>query len=299
MSLFDRAVVAALPWVPRSLVRRFADPYIAGETLGDAMRTVEQLERRGIRTTLDLLGEHIERIEQADAPRDGYLVALGEIGKSGLPATISVKLTQLGLYLDEDACYRNIRALVAEGQTLGVGVAIDMEESAVTTRTLSIFRRLRSEFDNISTVLQAMLRRTVDDAVALGDLSPSIRVCKGIYVEPREIAYQGAEEVRTSYLETAKAVLDSGGFVAFATHDDVLVERCKGLIRERSLDASRFEFQMLLGVREELRDKTVAEGYPLRVYVPFGQEWYAYSVRRMRENPRVAGMVARAVLGLE
>ncbi|MEZ4648872.1 MAG: proline dehydrogenase family protein [Candidatus Eisenbacteria bacterium] len=299
MSLFDRAVVAALPWVPRPLVRRFADPYIAGETLGDAMRTVADLDRKGIRTTLDLLGEHIERIEQADAPRDGYLVALGEIHRTGLPATISVKLTQLGLYLDPEACYRNIRALVAEGKTLGVGVAIDMEESAVTVRTLEIYRRLRSEFDNVSTVLQAMLRRTVDDAVALGDLSPSIRVCKGIYVEPREIAYQEAEEVRSSYIRTAEAILDGGGFVAFATHDDVLVERCKELIQRRSLDASRFEFQMLLGVREELRDKTVAEGYPLRVYVPFGQEWYAYSVRRMRENPRVAGMVARAVLGLE
>ena len=298
MSLFDRAVVATLPWVPKGLVRRFADPYIAGESLDDAVATILALNQRGIRATIDILGEHIDRIEQAEAPREVYMAAMSEIQRRGLPSTISVKLTQLGLYLDPEVCYRNIRTLVALGHELGVGVAIDMEESAITSQTLSIYRRLREEFGNVSTVLQAMLRRTVADARGLADLSPSIRICKGIYVEPREVAYQEGEEVNQSYKETVGAVLDSGGFAAIATHDEVLVDWALTFLRERALDSSRYEFQMLLGVREELRDRIVAAGHPLRVYVPFGQEWYAYSVRRMRENPRVAGMVARAVVGL-
>jgi proline dehydrogenase len=297
LSFFDRAVVASLPVIPRALVRRFADPYIAGETLEDALVTIEDLARGGIRSTIDLLGEHLERIEQADAPRDGYLDALDAIHARSLPATISVKLTQLGLHADEEACYRNLRTLVARGAELGLGVAIDMEESALTSRTLAIFRKLRGEFDNVSAVLQAMLYRTVGDARALADLAPSVRVCKGIYVEPREIAYHDGARVNESYMETARILLDSGGFVAFATHDDELVARCQRLVAERSLDSSRYEFQMLLGVRPELRARIVASGHPLRVYVPYGREWYAYSVRRMRENPRVAGMVARAVLG--
>ena len=298
MSLFDRAVVAALPWAPKGLVRRFADPYIAGETLEDAVATIERLQARGIRATIDILGEHIGRIDQADAPREAYVGAMREIHRRELPSTISVKLTQLGLFLDPGACYENIRNLVACGRELGVGVAIDMEESAVTSQTLEIFRRLRAEYDNVSTVLQAMLHRTVADARALSDLSPSIRICKGIYVEPTEIAYQDRARVNQSYMETVEAVLDAGGFAAIATHDEVLVGRAFELIRARALDPSHYEFQMLLGVREELRDRIVAAGHPLRVYIPFGREWYAYSVRRMRENPRVAGMVARAVIGL-
>lgn len=298
MSWFDSAVVAMLPLMPRALVRRFSQPYIAGERLEDAIELVRRLERERMMATLDLLGEHITRLESADRARDAYLALLGEIHRTGVAANISIKLTQLGLTVDREACRSNLETLVRRARELDCFVRIDMEDSSCTDATLELYLGLRrAGLDNVGVVLQAMLRRTLADARALAKEGANVRLCKGIYVEPPEIAYRDREEVRQSYLASLEALWDGGRYVALATHDDVLIARARARIAERGLDRSDYEFQMLLGVRPALRKSLVDAGERLRVYVAFGENWYAYSLRRMRENPQVAGHVARSIVG--
>jgi proline dehydrogenase len=299
MSLFDRFVVAALPLVPRRLVGHFSRPYLAGAQVSDAVELVRALNAGRMSATLDLLGEHIHRLEDADGPRDAYVQMLEEIKREGLDANVSIKLTQVGLKLDALACYRNLRVVVVRAANLGIFVRLDMEDSSCTDDTLDIYRRLRAEgFTNTGVVLQAMLRRTARDADELATSNARVRLCKGIYVEPRRVAWQDRETVRRNYAFVLERLLRAGCHVGIATHDERLVWEGVRLVRELGLDRDRYEFQMLLGVAEELRGILVAEGHPLRVYVPFGEQWYSYSVRRLRENPRVAGAVARAVLGV-
>jgi proline dehydrogenase len=299
MSLFDRLVVATLPLVPRSLVGRFSRPYIAGVGTADALALVRTLNAGGMRATLDVLGEHIRRPEETEGPRDAYLRVLAEILRQHLDANISIKLTQVGLGLDMELCYRNVREVVAGAAALGNFVRLDMEDSSCTDATLAIYHRLRSEgFDNTGVVLQAMLRRTARDADELAAVGARIRLCKGIYVEPPGMAWQDRETVRRNFAFVLERLLRAGCHVGIATHDERLVWEGVRLVRELGLGPGQYEFQMLLGVAEELRGILVAEGHPLRVYVPFGEQWYAYSVRRLRENPRLAGTVARTVLGV-
>lgn len=297
MSWFDRAVVAALPLVPRPLVRHFSRPYIAGTSIGDALTTVRRLNAERMMATIDVLGEHIHRIEEADGPREAYLRLLEELRTAEVDANISVKLSQLGLKLDREVCYRNLRQLVLRARAQDCFVRIDMEDSSCTDDTLGIYRRLRAEgLENVGVVLQAMLRRSLDDARELARVKASVRVCKGIYVEPWRLAYQDRELVRRSFVELLDRLIGGGSYVAVATHDERLTFEAMRVAERHGLSPAQFEFQMLLGVREELRRAIVDAGYRLRVYVPFGENWYAYSVRRMRENPQVAGHVARAVL---
>lgn len=297
MSWFDRIVVGVLPMVPRPIVRHFSRPYIAGTSLDDAVHTVRDLNRARMRATLDVLGEHIQHIEDAEGPRDAYLRVLAELDRSGIDSNISVKLTQLGLKLDREVCYRNLRNLVTRAADQECFVRIDMEDSSCTDETLALYHRLRAEgFTNIGVVLQAMLRRTLEDARRLVRERTPVRLCKGIYVEPRRLAYLDRELVRRSYVETLDVLLGGGSYVGIATHDERLVFEALRLIDRHGLSKDHYEFQMLLGVEAELRQILVDAGHPLRVYVPFGEHWYAYSLRRMRENPEVAGHVARSVL---
>jgi proline dehydrogenase len=299
LSVFDRAVVGLLPVVPKSLVRRFSRPYIAGTHLDDAIRTIRRLNTDGMMASLDVLGEHIESLEGAEGPRKAYRAVLDEIARTGVSSNISIKLTQLGLHLDEEACYRSIRDIVEHAHSKGNFVRIDMEDSSCTTVTLSFYRRLRAEgFDNVGCVIQAMLRRSLDDVRALLPLRPNIRVCKGIYVEPWTLAYRDGYLVNRSFVELVRLLIDGGAYPAIATHDERVLFDTLRLVEGAGLSPDRYELQMLLGVREDLRSLVVGP-HRLRVYVPFGESWYAYSIRRMRENPRVAGLVARAVLGLD
>jgi proline dehydrogenase len=298
MSLFDRVVVTTLPLVPKPVVGIFSRPYIAGERLDDAVALVRRLNAGGMTATLDVLGEHITRLEEADGPRDSYLGVLEAIDRERLDGNVSIKLTQLGLKLDPDACYRNLLAVVRRAAELGNFVRLDMEDSSCTDETLGIYRRLRAEgLENVGVVLQAMLRRTLDDADDLGRARARVRLCKGIYVEPRPIAWRDREIIRRNFVLVLERLLDAGCHVGIATHDELLVWEALRIVRLKDLPREAYEFQMLLGVDEELRGILVARGEPLRVYVPFGRQWYAYSVRRLRENPRLAGMVARAALG--
>jgi proline dehydrogenase len=297
LAVFDRAIVRVLPAVPRRVVRRLSDRYIAGPELADAVATVRVLNGAGKKATLDVLGEEVGRPEEAVAIRAEYEHAMETIEAEGLDANVSVKLTGLGLNVDPELCAGSVRALARLAAEHGRFVRIDMEDSSTTTATLDLYRRVRAEgHDNVGIVVQAMLRRTLDDVAGLAELRPNVRVCKGIYVEPAEIAYQGDEAVRFNFVETISALWEGGAKVAVATHDDALVAKALELIRERGLGHERYEFQLLLGVREELARELVRGGHTVRIYVPYGQKWYEYSLRRLQENPKLAGYVARDVV---
>jgi proline dehydrogenase len=297
LALLDRAIVRVLPAVPRPVVRRLSDRYIAGPELDDAIAVVRRLNAAGKLATLDVLGEEVASSEEALAIRAEYEQAMAAIEREGLDANVSVKLTGLGLAVDPALCAESVRTLVGAAAENGRFVRIDMEDSSTTTATLELYRALRAEgHDNVGIVLQAMLRRTLDDVLELVPLTPNVRICKGIYVEPAEVAYQGDEAIRFAFVEAMAALWEGGAKVAVATHDEWLVGEALRLIDERGLGPERYEFQMLLGVREALADELVRGGHTLRVYVPYGRQWYEYSLRRLQENPKVAGYVARDTL---
>jgi proline dehydrogenase len=294
--LFDHAVARLLPAVPRSVVGRVAAPYIAGPTLDDARRVVAELNAARMSATVDVLGEEVSRPESAETIAAAYHDALAAITADGLDANVSVKLTALGLHLDAALCRSLLTDVLRDASARKIFVRIDMEDSSTTDATLGLYRSLREEgYDGVGIVLQAALRRTLSDIEALGDLRPSVRLCKGIYVEPSSIAFQEREVIRKSFVACLDALVAAGCRVAVATHDEWLLGRT--LDRVPRLEAAGYELQMLLGVRAQRGRELVAAGHPLRIYVPYGRQWYEYSLRRLQENPSVAGHVARDVLG--
>jgi proline dehydrogenase len=293
VTILDRAIVRALPAVPRPVVKRLSSRYIAGTTLAEACVTVRALNAEKKQATLDVLGEEVTLREEAAGLRDAYKRALNTIEEGALRSNISVKLTALGLKLDLGLCRSNLLAIVEEAARFGNFVRIDMEDSSTTSETLALYRELREEgHDNLGVVLQAALKRTLDDVSALDDLRPNVRICKGIYVEPPEIAFQEDETVRLNFLDALEALLELGSYVGIATHDDWLIGEALALVERRGLGRDAYEFQMLLGVRPELGDELVRQGHRLRIYVPFGRRWYEYSIRRLQENPKLAGYLA-------
>ena len=292
MTLLDRAIVWLLPAVPRPVVQRLSSRYIAGPALDDAIRVVGRLNAKGKLATVDVLGEEITNADEARAITGHYHDVLARIDEEGLDANVSVKLTGLGLELDLDLCRENLEAVVVDAATRGNFVRIDMEDSSTTNRTLELFRSLRADgHENVGVVLQAYLRRTSDDLTGLDN----VRLCKGIYVEPEEIAYRDFDEVRANYVRCLEALVDEGAYVGIATHDEYLIGETLRIVRD--LPPERYEFQMLLGVRPDRADELVAAGHRLRVYVPYGTHWYQYSVRRLQENPKMAGYVAAVLFG--
>lgn len=295
MGLFDRAVASVLPAVPRSVVKRVSAPYIAGPTLDDARRTVASLNAEGKRATVDVLGEEVHTAAEAHAIAAAYGDVFAAIHADGLDANVSVKLTGLGLKVDLELCHSLLEGLVRDARERGSFVRIDMEDASCVDDTLTLYRALRgSGLENVGIVLQAYLRRALADIGELTDLRPSVRLCKGIYVEPSAIAFQDPEVVRRSFVSCLEALLDIGSRVAIATHDEALIG--ESLQRVAALPKEAYEFQMLLGVREARASELVAAGHDLRVYVPFGQRWYEYSLRRLQENPQMAGVIAKATL---
>jgi proline dehydrogenase len=294
VSLLDRAVVRLLPAVPKPVVRVISSRYIAGERLDDAVKTVKCLNASGKLATIDVLGEEIAHAGEAAAIADEYLDVLDAIEREKLEANVSVKLTGFGLKLGYDVAEENLARVVERAEQRGIFVRIDMEDSTTTDDTLALYRELRANgHEGVGVVLQASLRRTLADVRGLHN----VRVCKGIYVEPPELQFQDADEVRESFAAAVEALLDQDAYVAIATHDEWVLDRSRELIASRGLDVDAYEFQMLLGVRERLGDRLVRDGHRLRIYVPYGRHWYEYSVRRLQENPRVAGYVAADVLG--
>jgi proline dehydrogenase len=296
--LFNQAVVAAMPLVPRSLIWRFSQRYIAGTSLDDAYRTVRELQAANCTATIDVLGEDSTSEGQVAAAADLYLQAIRDIQSHSLRCGVSVKLSEMGLRFDVPLCRRAIHRLTSRAKEHGSFVRIDMEDSSVTTVTLDIYRQLRQEFDNVGIVIQSCLRRSEQDIADLLDEGPTdVRLCKGIYIEPEDIAFVDADEIRSSFNGLLEQLFDGGGArVAIATHDPALVAYAEDMIGKMGVAKERYEFQMLLGVAGTLRRKLVAKGHPLRVYVPFGELWYAYSLRRLRENPNIAGHIVRNLL---
>jgi proline dehydrogenase len=280
------------------LVKRFAERYIAGPELEDACRVVDDLNARGRMATIDVLGEEISTPEEALALEEEYVRVFDTIRERGLDSNVSVKPTGLGLKLDRRLCAEHLAAIVGCAGRHSSFVRIDMEDASTTTDTLDVYRGLREDgLDRVGVVLQARLRRTPEDIAALAPLRPNVRLCKGIYLEPPDIAFQEFDEIREAFVRTLEALFDAGAYVAVATHDDWLVDRTLEQVEARGLGPEEYEFQMLLGVREGLGDQLVRGGHRLRIYVPYGRRWYEYSMRRLQENPKIATYVALDTVG--
>jgi proline dehydrogenase len=291
-STLDHAIVRLLPVVPRPVVRRLSSRYIAGPSIDDAIRVVRRLNAKGKMATVDVLGEEVASADQVHAIARLYHDVLARIDADGLEANVSIKLTGLGLDFDLDLCREVVEEIVVDAGARANFVRIDMEDSSTTDRTLRLYRELRDlGHENVGAVVQAYLRRTIADVAGL----ENVRICKGIYVEPESVAYQGYEEVRANYVRVLEQVLAAGTYVVIATHDEFLIGEALRLVEDVPRD--RYEFQMLLGVRSDRADELVAAGHRLRVYVPFGTQWYEYSVRRLQENPTIAGYIASDTLG--
>ncbi len=298
MSFSRRIVVAGLPLVPKALVRRVAARYVAGETLADAVRVTRELNAEGSMATIDVLGEEITDRSQALEAVDEYIRVFDEIEKLGLDSNVSIKPTLLGLKLDEGFCRDNIERIAEAARAHGNFVRIDMEDRTTTDATLRIYHELQARHGNLGCVLQSYMRRTLGDIAALPAEGASIRLCKGIYIEPRSDAWKGYETVRLNFVEALDKALRQGVYVGIATHDEYLVCAACALVDRHGLRPDQYEFQMLLGVDVELRRILVSRGHRMRIYVPYGRQWYQYSTRRVRENPDIAWHAARAFLGL-
>jgi proline dehydrogenase len=298
LTLLDRAIVRLLPAVPRPVVQKLSERYIAGPELKDARETVRRLNAEGKMATVDVLGEEITNADEAAAIVRTYQDAFADIEQCGLNSNVSVKLTALGLKLDYELCRRDLETVVRDAASRNNFVRIDMEDSSTTDDTLRLYRGLReASYSNVGIVLQATLRRTLNDIHELADLRPNVRLCKGIYLEPPEIAYGEFGTVRTNFVHALEALLDAECYVGIATHDEWLIAEGKRLVAARDLEHEDYEFQMLLGVRPALADRLVHDGHRLRIYVPFGRQWYAYSMRRLQENPKIAGYIAADTIG--
>ncbi len=297
MGIVDKAIANSVPAIPRPIVKRISSRYIAGDTLDEALSTVRALNEQGCVATIDLLGESTESKADAAATLRNYERVLDALDAHGLEGCISVKLTGLGLTLNEQLCRANLEEVVEYAKERGRFVRVDMEDSPHTEATLQIVHDTYGHHENTGAVLQAYMRRSIEDVQHVIDAGFSVRLCKGIYDEPREIAYKDFDTVRQNYIFLLDELLKGGVYVGIATHDEFLIWHALRLIHQLEVPEDRYEFQMLLGVDEELRSILVEAGHKLRVYVPFGEDWYEYSTRRLKENPKIAGYVARDVIG--
>ncbi|HKV10504.1 MAG TPA: proline dehydrogenase family protein [Thermoanaerobaculia bacterium] len=296
MSAFNRLLVSTLPLVPKAIVGRVASRYVAGETLDEAVAVVRNLSSQGAMSTIDVLGEEVAEREKALAAVEEYVHVFDAIDKHQLDSNVSIKLTLLGLKIDEGFCRDNVDRIAQVASKYGNFVRIDMEDHTTTDATLRIYQELQPRYGNLGEVFQAYMRRTLSDIDNLPEKGASVRLCKGIYVEPRKVAWKGFDTVRANYILALEKLLARGIYTGIATHDEYLACAASGLVDKYGLKRDQYEFQMLLGVDEELRRILIASGHRLRVYVPYGRDWYPYSMRRLRENPEVARHVLRAML---
>lgn len=298
---FNKMIASILPHMPKNLVWIFSKRYIAGRTVEDAVRVSKQLNADGYVVTIDLLGEFITELKEAEKNRDQYLNIIETIQKNGIDGNYSLKPSMFGLLLNEEACYRNIRQIVQKAVDYGNFVRIDMEDSQCVDMEIKLFRRLKKEFSkNVGLVFQAYMRRTLDDIKNLSTLHSeedplNFRLCKGIYVEPEAIAYKKYEEVNIHYLEDLEYILKNGIYPGIATHDTPLIEGAYKLLEKYNVPKDKYEFQMLYGVTPGLRKSILNKGHRLRIYVPFGENWFPYSTRRLKENPMVASDIIKAM----
>jgi proline dehydrogenase len=294
--MINKLITKTLPIFPKSFVYLFAKKYIAGSSLEDAVKVCKDLETKGAVTTIDTLGEFVDSKAQALKETGMSKAVLEAIKDNSLHSYLSIKPTSLGLEIDFDFAYDNIRSILLMAKTENLFVRLDMENTPYTTKTLDIYKKLRDEgFDNIGFVIQAYLKRSMQDLKDLSSYKPSTRICKGIYNESPDLAYKDRERIRENYKEMLQYMIESGYYPAIATHDDVLLDYAENLIKENQLATKQYEFQMLLGVTEYLRKKLIDNGHKVRVYTPYGIDWYGYSIRRLNENPQMAGHIVKSI----
>ncbi len=294
--MINKLITAVLPLMPKSLVHVFAKKYIAGEQLTDAINTTRSFETLGGKTTIDVLGEFVTNKDAANHEKDMCLDVIDAIDKHKLPTYLSIKPTSVGLGIDYNFGFENIKELVTKAKSLGIFVRLDMENSPYTDDTLKAYKQLRGEgFDNVGFVIQAYMKRSYDDLNNLKDYKPNVRLCKGIYNEAPEIAYKDFHEIRENYKKLFHFMTDNDFFIGIATHDEFLIDFAEAEIKKRGMTDKNYEFQMLLGVKENRRNELLANGHNVRIYVPFGEDWYGYSIRRLKENPKMAGHIAKSI----
>ena len=294
--MISRIITRLMPIVPKRIVERVARRYIAGETTKEAVHTALRLKDKGFFSTIDFLGEDIDSILQANTVVESYINLMGDIEKAGVSKNVSLKLSSLGLRINQVWAFKKLSILINEASKRNFFIRLDMEDSLLTDSTIDFFQRAVAIWPKIGTVLQARLKRTRKDAGSLSGPDKNFRLCKGIYPESEENAFMNDKDIRESFLDSFHTLMDSGSYVGIATHDLSLITRIENEIEMRSIPKNRFEFQVLLGVPVQstinrLRDK----GYKVRIYLPYGKEWYAYSIRRLRENPGITRAVLKGL----
>jgi len=281
-------------WVEHSrLAQRLSARFVAGKTLKEALAVGRRINSEGITLTLDHLGESVTSLKEAAQARDVYIQTLSAIHENGIRGNVSLKLTQFGIDLSVDECRANVAKLVELAQSLDSFVRVDMESHEYTDRTLQLVEVLHAQYGCVGTVIQAYLRRSRADVERLCARGIRVRLCKGAYLEPHTVAFPDKRDVDRNYVELMKLLLEQGHYPAIATHDERIIEQSKAYAAQKQITADRFEFQMLYGIRRDLQRQLVAQGYRLRLYVPFGKEWYPYLMRRLAERPANVFFMAR------
>ncbi|MCD6565499.1 MAG: proline dehydrogenase family protein [Bacteroidales bacterium] len=299
--MFNKLIANLLPYFPEKFVWLFSKSYIAGESVEDALKVSKELNKQGIMVTLDVLGEFINTLDEAEDNKNQYLELIELSEKNKIDGNYSVKPTMFGLLIDKEICYKKIREIVIKAVEYNNFIRVDMEDSQCVDMEIKLFRKLKNEFpDNVGLVFQSYMKRTLDDLKSLMDIhseeSPlNYRLCKGIYVESPEVAYKKYEDVNNHFLEDIEFMLKNDIYSGIATHDKPLVEGAYKLIEKYNVPKEKYEFQMLYGVTPALRKSIVDKGHRMRVYVPFGKEWFGYSTRRLKENPKMASLIIKAI----
>jgi proline dehydrogenase len=286
---------AANRWAKRYGLRLGAQRFVAGETIESAIEAVRSLNQQGMTATLDHLGEFVHDEAEANEAADYCIRTLQAIHESGVQASLSLKMTQTGLDISRDLCMRNMRRILDTAKAYNLLVTIDMEDFSHCQITLDIFDELRKEYDNVGTVIQSYLYRSFEDVLRLSREGVHLRIVKGAYKEPPEVAYPDKADVDSNYIKLMEAQLLSPGFTAIATHDEKIIEHAKAFIAKHQIPKNKYEFQMLYGIRTNLQQQLVQEGYPVRIYVPYGNDWYGYFMRRLAERPANVGFVLRGM----
>ena len=294
MAITNSLLATIMPYLPKVLVRPFAKPYVAGESIDSVIKIAKKLNDNGFSTTLDILGEFVNSKEEANKIKNAYSELIKNISSKKLDSTISVKLTHLGLGIDSKLGEENFNSLSLIGKEYNVGITIDMENSPYTSKTFEIYKNAIIKNEKLGAVIQAYLYRSLDDIKHLDSSLLNLRICKGIYNESQDIAIQDRLAINDNYFEMAKSLLNGQGYACLATHDLTLIDRLESFIDENDISPRRFEFQVLYGVPmgnrlEELKSK----GYKIRIYVPFGEAWFEYSARRLKENPKIISYVLK------
>jgi len=299
--MINKLIAKILPYFPKRIVWIFGKPYISGQTIDDALVESRKLNQGGIMVSVDLLGEYVKNLGEADIYKRQYIDLIKKFTAEKIDGHFSVKPSMFGLLLDQEVCYQNLYEIVDVADQCNTFIRIDMEDSECTTIELEIYRRLKLKFPaRIGVVVQAYLRRTLDDVKNLMDLNLheaplNFRLCKGIYIEEERIAYKGHQEIRDRYIEDLRFMLQNGIYVGIATHDKYLIEKAYELIDQLNIPKEKYEFQMLYGVTPLLRQSIVDRGHRMRVYVPYGKQWFTYSTRRLKENPNMVWYILKAM----